>query len=274
MPPSTLLNAEGVSPELALVDPQLADVARSTLSQEDTLARIELLVRAHRIFDSRSLVRAEPHAAPTERVEQIEPIETESIARTEAPAHAPTAAGRTGHRRSAVVAGSLAAAAIASALLVGVRIDLSGQPAGADSSVISVPPIGQPGVRANPSKPVAKPKPRRTTPAPRRKHPTHSSRHRSTAPKPKLHNAAQGRRFVWAPAPRASSYRVQFFRGSILVFEATTKKPEVTLPARWILRGVRRALTPGTYRWNVWPITPSGQRSKAIVQAELSVSPR
>jgi hypothetical protein len=267
-----LPNAEGVSPELALVDPQLADVARSTLPQEDTLARIELLVRAHRIFDSRSLVRAEPHAAPTERVEQSEPIETEPIAPAEAPARAPAVApGRTGHRRAAVVAGGLAAAAIASALLVGVRIDLSGQPAGADSSVISVPPIGQPGVRANPSKPVAKPKPRRTTPAPRRKHPTHSSRHRSTAPKPKLHNAAQGRRFVWAPAHGASGYRVQFFRGSTLVFEATTKKPEVTLPARWILRGVRRSLTPGSYRWNVWPITPSGQRSKAIVQAELVV---
>jgi hypothetical protein len=30
-------------------------------------------------------------------------------------------------------------------------------------------------------------------------------------------------------------------------------------------------LTPGTYRWNVWPITAGGQQSKAVVQAELVI---
>jgi hypothetical protein len=44
-----------MSPELALVDPGLACDARTALPEgEDTLARLELLVRAHRILARRT----------------------------------------------------------------------------------------------------------------------------------------------------------------------------------------------------------------------------
>jgi hypothetical protein len=53
-PPSTLQHAERMSPELALVDATLASDARCALPKgDDTLARLELLVRAHRILQTR-----------------------------------------------------------------------------------------------------------------------------------------------------------------------------------------------------------------------------
>jgi hypothetical protein len=245
LPPSTLLNPDGVSPELALVDPQLADVARSRLPQEDTLARIELLVRAHRIADARP------------------PAQTE--AQTPPPPAAPIAPSprSTGNRRSAMLGGGVAAVALTSAMLIGVRVDLGGQPAGADSSSIGVPPVG-PAVTTSLSsrQPSARP------PGKKRAARPHRARGPTTNPRVA---GMQPRRFVWAPVEGASGYKVQFFRDSTLVFEARTTKSAVTIPARWTLNGVRHALTPGTYRWNVWPVTGNGQQAKAVVQAQLVV---
>jgi hypothetical protein len=167
------------------------------------------------------------------------------------------------------VAGTVASAALASALLVGVRIDLGGQPAGADSS-IGEPPVASTQTGRSPRKPAA------TAPSTKPKTRTHRSTRTSkpavkpaATPTPQV--AKQPRRFVWAPVAGASAYRVQFFRGSTLIFQARTDKAEVTVPPSWTLAGVRRSLTPGTYRWNVWPITKAGQQSKAVVQAELVV---
>jgi hypothetical protein len=237
VPPSTSLNPERVSPELALVDPHLAHDARSALPQEDTLARIELLVRAHRIADSRagsSKHDASVHAASARTPKRLR------------------------HRRPAVLAGAAAAAAVASALLVGVRVDLDGQPADANTS-ISVPPIAtnEPSVVSS------------STP-----HAQHRKKHVASHPPitPKRRAAATPRRFVWAPVPGAEGYRVQFFRGSKLVFEAETTKPEVTVPRSWTFHGVKRSLSSGSYRWNVWAVTGNVRQSKAVVQAELSIS--
>src|SRR5436309_1007429 len=121
---------DGLSPELALVDPSLGAHARSSLPQsDDTLARLELLVRAHRITVSRAqadvapAVVAEPPAASAPR----------------GPAPPPT-----GPRRAPLLAGGAAAAALVAALLVGVRIDLRGSPAGAESTAIGEPPVALP----------------------------------------------------------------------------------------------------------------------------------
>src|SRR5690242_15861240 len=59
-----------VTPELALVDPDLGEWVRSSLpGSDDTISRLELLVRAHRISASRereTVVRtAEPEETPT-----------------------------------------------------------------------------------------------------------------------------------------------------------------------------------------------------------------
>jgi hypothetical protein len=189
VPPSTSLNPERVSPELALVDPQLADVARSVLPHEDTLGRIELLVRAHRIADSRAAGSSVQQARPPAAV---------------------SARRRSRHRRSAVAAGAAAATAVACALLVGVRIDLNGQPADANTST-GAPPVAT-------TKP---PLVERATPRqvrPRAKHVDRARGSNTQRPAPSV----SSRRFVWAPAPGATGYHVEFFRGSGLVFEADT----------------------------------------------------
>jgi hypothetical protein len=65
--------SDHLSPELALVDAELADDARSALPQgEDTLARLELLVRAHRIVVSRAESAQPPEHAETEKLLSLE----------------------------------------------------------------------------------------------------------------------------------------------------------------------------------------------------------
>ncbi len=269
MPPSALLNAERPTPELALVDTQLAVAARSALPEVDTLAQIELLVRAHRIAASRSAARAEPPAAPPASA----PARVAPPA-VPVPALAPARRRpRVGRRRSGLLALALAVAALVSTLLVGVRVHLGGPRTGADASLTERPPVVH--SKPSPAKGSSVATSRHVRAKARPRHvPVKARRRRSlphAPPKPRI--ATQPRRFVWAPVPGATAYRVEFFRGSKLVFDATTKKPEVAVPQRWTFAGGRHSLTPGVYRWNVWPITAAGQDSRAAVQARLVVSP-
>lgn len=274
MPSSASLNAERPTPELALVDARLAAAARSTLPEVDTLAQIELLVRAHRIAASRSSGRVERETVPP-------PTRVPAPVPTAAPARAPAHARRRGHgRRSVLAIGGLAAAVLFSALLVGVRVTFEGQRAGADAAPTERPPVAptKPAAPQEKTSPkVRQTKPPRTKakaqppgPTPRAKP---KAQRRVVAPRatPAAPVTGQPRRFVWAPVSGATAYRVQFFRGPRLVFDATTKKPEVTVPQEWTFAGSRRSLVPGAYRWNVWPITAAGQDSRAAVQARLVV---
>jgi hypothetical protein len=243
------------SPELALVDPVLAAELRANLpNADDTLSRIELLVRSNRILISRTAVAAAPPAP----------------ARLSPPPR-PTSR-RPGRRGAAVVAGGAVAAALAAALLIGVRVDLHGNPAGADTSSIGVPPsVSTEATTATPAAPARKPhvparKPHVSAPA--------QPRRRAASPAPRQqHPAAAGtaRRFVWAPVAGASAYRVQFFRGSSLVFSAETGRPEITIPATWKLGNRRERLIPGEYRWYVWPLHAGLRATNAVVQARLSI---
>lgn len=296
MPPSALLTSERPSPELVLVDAQLAVAARSTLPEVDTLAEIELLVRAHRISASRSLARAQPLAvaqAPARApVLVLAPASPPARVHGRAPASGLAGApvhgrGLVDHRWLAFAAGSLTIAALVAALLAGLRLDVGGKQAGTDASLSVRPPVAQ--AKPTPAQrkpavesPDTKPKTRshRALPLARSHQAVESRRpkakvrpHRVSPRAPSQPSiAAPPRRFVWAPVSDATAYRVQFFRGSKLVFDATTKKPEVTVPQRWTLGGSRQSLAPGTYRWNVWPITAAGQDSRAAVQARLVVS--
>ena len=50
-----------------------------------------------------------------------------------------------------------------------------------------------------------------------------------------------------------------------------TKEPILELGPSWRFEGKVVHLTPGTYRWYVWPVTNSGRATQAVVQAKLSV---
>lgn len=83
--------------------------------------------------------------------------------------------------------------------------------------------------------------------------------------------APSDRRFVWAAAPKASGYHVEFFRGARRVFVRDTTKPEVVVPARWTYAGRRRSLLPGQYTWYVWPVVGGQRATSAAVQASVSI---
>lgn len=234
-----------LTPELALVDPALAREARAGLPQpDDTLERIEALVQMSR--------RASLAQQSLETAERPVSDLVESARRV----------AWTRRRRSALLAGAAAAGTLVIALLVGVRVDVRGTPAGADTTAVdetptpSVPTTPSTGVEA-PAKPVPQHKPGGAGRPPRKTKP-----------------ALAPQRFAWAPTPGASAYHVELFRGSSKVFEADTARPALTLPAHWVFEQRRRSLEPGSYRWYVWPVVSGTRAARAIVQSNLVIPTR
>lgn len=149
-------------------------------------------------------------------------------------------------------AGGVGAGTLVVALLVGVRVDLRGTPAGADTTVIATVPV-QSAPEAPSGGKAAKPA-ASVLPRP------------GTRPEP--------RRFAWAPTAGASAYHVELFVGSSRVFEADTKRPTLTIPARWKSGGRTRSLQPAEYRWYVWSVFSGQRAAEAIVQAKLTIPAR
>jgi hypothetical protein len=57
----------------------------------------------------------------------------------------------------------------------------------------------------------------------------------------------------WAATPDATYYNVQLWRGETKILSAWPIKTRLALPRRWHYGGRRFSLTPGVYRWYVWP---------------------
>ena len=83
--------------------------------------------------------------------------------------------------------------------------------------------------------------------------------------------AGETRRFAWAPVDGAVGYHVELFRGNDRVLAQDTKEPVLELAPSWRYQGRNVTLTPGEYRWYVWPVTASGRGTQAVVQAKLTV---
>jgi hypothetical protein len=69
----------------------------------------------------------------------------------------------------------------------------------------------------------------------------------------------------------ATGYRIELFRGSNLIYATDTTKPEVSIPSEWRHAGSRESLSPGGYRWYVWPLRSGLRETRAVVQARLTV---
>jgi len=69
----------------------------------------------------------------------------------------------------------------------------------------------------------------------------------------------------------AVGYHVELFRGNDRVLAQDTKEPVLELAPSWRYQGRNVTLTPGEYRWYVWPVTASGRGTQAVVQAKLTV---
>jgi hypothetical protein len=77
--------------------------------------------------------------------------------------------------------------------------------------------------------------------------------------------------FTWTASPGASGYEFQLFRGPSLVYVSRTPTPSITLPSSWTFKGRLVRVTPGAYRWYVWPLTGGTRGDTAVVQAKLTV---
>jgi hypothetical protein len=287
-----------ISPELVLVDPELAQIARARLP--DLAASNGRATRAQADAIAGVVPRAAvvgagavaPSAPATVRMPLVR-LREAAVAELDAEAEARSAPGRK----------LLLAAAGLCVFLLGVfipQVVTGGDPA---PSVQPRPARQEQPAPASPP-PAATPEstPRRTETqtgigrAARATRP--ASQKRETKPSPRTARAARQasrpptrraertrkstpapvptRLFVWLPSREASYYNVRFFKGTRTIFEAWPTDARVTVPMRGTFRGRRFAFTNGRYRWVVRPAF--GPRSSArygepIVRSVWAVRP-
>jgi len=78
---------------------------------------------------------------------------------------------------------------------------------------------------------------------------------------------ARPKEVAWKAAPRATSYHIEVFRGGVRLFVTDSPGNRVKVPATWDLGGIQRRLKPGD-RLYVWPVA-SGRRQPAIIDGRL-----
>jgi hypothetical protein len=247
--PSTTSDAaqlEPISPELALVDPELRSEARRTLGGGGAPG----VPGSHR-GDARALGG-------------------------DAPARAARGEGRVqGHqaprrrpwrRRTAVVALAIvlgaAGVALASRFPPERASGTSQRQALAAKDVTQRPTTGVRTAAAAQTAAKRRSRSTKTRAAPRSRSGSSGAR----TPKPGRHSTTRNterpparpatpptRLFVWPAVKNAAHYKVQFFRRGRLVFEAWPSAPRLELPLRWTYKGRSMRLVPGVYSWRVSP---------------------
>jgi len=168
--------------------------------------------------------------------------------------------GRSGSTpaRTALLAGGVAAV-LAISLLVGVRVDVGGQTAGADSTAVPAAPAQ-----------VAEPR------APRAARPEATRSARATkssgrAGRPARSSAPTRHRFAWAPTDGAAGYDVEFFRDGARVYVGHTTQTTIEIPATWRYDGTAHSFRAGEYGWYVWPVINGRRAARASVQTSVSI---
>jgi Meckel syndrome type 1 protein len=308
-----LARPETISPELALVDPELARLARARLHEPGFF------------WPGGAERRPAPPSAPTPLRTAAVPAPAVSWGAPLRTAPAPpvsVAAAELLAERTAVaradrffqpppprplVPGGMAA--VAAALLVGVGGGLAWvlpeptsspvSPSADAPPVVAVtpgrvsadPPSVTPPTSKQPAAPAARqPGPAAGKPAtkdPPKTQPKDQPKARPATPKtiPVLPPASspppsaapatkptQARTFAWAPAPGATGYEVQLFRGDDRVLVERTSQTRLKIGPKWTYEGRAMALAPGRYRWYVWPLGAGGARSDTpVVQARVLI---
>jgi hypothetical protein len=78
--------------------------------------------------------------------------------------------------------------------------------------------------------------------------------------------------FSWVAVRGASYYDFELFRGAERVFTSRPRQPRLTLPSTWTYGGRRFSRAPGSYRWLVRPVFHANTKTRygpAIVSAKL-----
>lgn len=99
---------------------------------------------------------------------------------------------------------------------------------------------------------------------------THLTGRSAVAPRREIPGTAP--ELIWARAPRSDAYRVSLYRGGQRIFTTITTASRTRIPTRWRYGGRRITLEPGTYRWVVWSLVRAGngyRERSAIVNASI-----
>ena len=81
----------------------------------------------------------------------------------------------------------------------------------------------------------------------------------------------------WVPVSKARFYNVQLWRGNLKLLTTWVKRPKLTLPLRWKMKGARHSLVDGNYRLFVWPAfgtTRDPRYGKPVGQVDFVVKRR
>lgn len=246
----TLLTPTPVSPELVLVDPELAAVARTELPDTPWIPPALLPLSANGVGIT---VPPTPAAVPP----------TPAIphpAKTPYPAPAP--APSKAKRRPVLYWLSLLAV-FGLGLGLGNRMTRgSNEPQLLPAASRTVTTHVRVGVLSTErtAHPRSRPKPRSASPPKRRARPRANAVPSRSRQVPRQAHAARqphgrgsSRVLSWASLPRADYYDVQLFRGAARILDLWPTTNRVEVPARWTYGGVNYRLTPGSYRWYVYP---------------------
>jgi len=243
----TVVYHEPHSPELVLVDPELAERARASLPlPNDTLA-------------------CTPRQAPVATL-------VADVGEHVAPSRGRVRLRQELARESPMLRVALAVLALLAGLLGVVTANQDGA-----STVVATAPAPVP-VTASVSLPPRPATQRSVADAgapPSAQSSGQRSSVQSSRPAPRSASArrsqATPRRFAWAPLSTASGYRFELFRGTTLLLRRETAEAQLAVPLQWRFGGRLVELRPGTYRWYVWPIVNGRKSASALVQAQLIV---
>ena len=256
---------EPVSPELALVDPALAEAARRGLglpNPNGAERATGLLARQASAPSTDQPNAASTRASPPAGPEREQPA-ANRIGITEVEQQRGRVSGPSGVAPATRNRPHLGRMLAVCALLgIGVWIGASQLGRGGGSEV---------GAR----KPVAPPEPESPV--------HHANKKHSAAPKAQPRAAATGkgsvrgrvRTFGWIRDPKASFYAIEFSSGGRQILEARTTQPRLVIPASWTYRGRHFRFEPGRYTWIVRPAYRGSGHLRygaAIVRAKLVLS--
>jgi hypothetical protein len=290
--PLPALLEDELSPELALVDPDVAERARDAMP-DVTLTEIRVSLS----------IKIEQAAAPAVQQPAPKPVAVAESApaslqdppsalvrpgdRPAPPAyddirgvfHEPRLSPRS-RRRSTLAALVILGVAAGVALAMPRALDGPKTSANRRSSAAGVPVV--PGAHRKKAKGPSKAKPKAHAKAAAgptvHAHPAHKAKRARRAPKrhgavpPVSHRkpkAPVGRQrvlpdFVWVPVKNASGYLVEFRSGSEVVLRARTRAAKLRVLARQLRRG--------RYRWLVWVVGKSGSPvGKPIVDSNVTI---
>ena len=241
-----------ISPELALVDPELALAARALLPDRPTFEASPPPAPALAVF-----------VAPAEAVASSTAPSGPGVA---VPSTTADGAFVLRHFAAGILVGLLAAA-----LVVEVYVLLEPlRPGRTSQRAVSTPGLAAPATGEQPAVTVP--------PAPRRPPASASPVAPATTVPPRPANTSPtptSTVLAWPAKPGAAAYRVTLLQAGRPILERTTRTPRLPLPVRWRYAGTQHRLVPSTYRWIVKPLRRVGSTLRPgapIVDAVYVVS--